>query len=81
MTAPRTARMKNLTKDQHYEVMKTAFRNRAKQAGADFLISLIWDTRRKIRDSKFQLTQIQNEQRRLKKDYKALHSLLEEYKK
>lgn len=73
--------MKNLSKEQHYEIMKTAFRNRAKQASADFLISLIWDTRRKIKDSTFQLNQIQNEKRRLKKDYKALHSLLEEYKK
>lgn len=73
--------MKNLSKEQHYANMKTAFRNRAKQASADFLISLIWDTRRKIKAAKDEITKQQNEQRRLKKDYKALHSLLEEYKK
>lgn len=73
--------MKYISREQHYENLKINFRSIAKRHAYEYLVGLIWDTRRKIREEKSKLTQIQNEQRRLKKDYKALHSLLEEFKK
>lgn len=73
--------MKYISREAHFDNLKTNFRNRAKAQSQEFLIGLIWDTRRKIKAAKDSLTTIQNEQRRLKKDYKALHSLLEEFKK
>ncbi len=73
--------MKYLSREQHYESLKVHYRSAAKRAAHEHLVGMIWDVRRKIKAAKDTLTATQNEQRRLKKDYKALHSLLEEFKK
>ena len=72
--------MKGETRAQHFENLKRHFRSTMKQQNYDYLVTQLWDIRRALDKSASDFRALENERRRLKKDYKAIQSLMMEYK-